>query len=94
MDGLFDLDPADTGTLFDTSGLDRGRTLGMTSIGAGHRSIRYQPLHAPAPIDAEVFCDGPLPNTVWALNRNQTQVVVDTRTFREVDYTPPSRKPQ
>ena len=42
---------------------------------------------------AEVFCDGPLSNTVWALTPDGTHVVVDTLTFHEVDYTPPAGRP-
>lgn len=89
MDGLFDLDPADTGILFDVDALSEGTTLGIVSIGAAHQSVTFQPLTGGSLRIGELFCPGPLPHTLWVICDGNEQVVVSTETFHQIRYTPP-----
>ncbi|GAB36388.1 hypothetical protein [Gordonia otitidis] len=90
MDALFDLpdDARTDGTLFGADTLDVGHQTGTRALNSVQRSITYQPRRGGSLITAEVFCDGPLDNTVWALHPDGDHVVVSTATFIEIAYTP------
>lgn len=90
MDALFDLpdDARTDGALFGVDNLDQGRTTGTNALNSVQHSVTYQPRRGGPLTTAEVFCAGPLNDTVWAINPDGDHIVVSTTTYLEIDYTP------
>lgn len=89
MEALFEL-PADDGELFRPDELSYNQPTSERSNGAGQRTITYRDLHGRTST-AEVWSDGPLPNTVWALTSDRAPIVIDTSTYTERTYTTPEK---